>query len=67
MATLKLHIRMDNAAFDLGNRNNEVARILRAYVFDLEDAGEDPGALQDMFYDINGHFVGDSEVVEDEE
>jgi len=67
MSHLKIYLKMDNAAFAEGNRNYEVARILRAYADELVDAGEHVGALEANFYDLNGNYVGEASATVDDD
>lgn len=52
--TVRLTIETDNAAFDDGNRDNEVARILREAADRIENGSQDDFGL----YDFNGNKVG---------
>ena len=58
MATLKITIQMDNAAFE-DTPMSEVARILRRYARAIEEYGE-PNVT---FHDLNGNTVGNAKVM----
>ena len=60
---LKIEIRMDGAAFDGDNRNQEAARILLELAGNME-AGNCPSDTGDheTLMDINGNSVGSARV-----
>ncbi len=61
MSIFTLDIKCDNAAFD-PEPGLEIARILRSVAYDAER-----GQLQNLLFDINGNYVGATEITEDKE
>jgi hypothetical protein len=61
MTTLRIEIKMDNAAFE-DDAPTEIARILRQYAERLERQ-HDRILTFDILRDINGNRVGKAEVV----
>ncbi len=51
---LKVEIKMDNAAFEDGNAQDEAARILLNIVRKLQQGNDTEGTL----FDVNGNRVG---------
>ena len=62
MPTLKIVIRMDNAAFE-DNEGPEVARILRDYAAHIDDGCRfDAYDAEKTLRDLNGNTVGEAKV-----
>jgi len=57
MAIFKMHVQMDNEAFE---DNNELVRILRDVADKVEKLKSYPFAL----FDVNGNKVGTADVIE---
>jgi len=62
MPTLRITIRMENAAFE-DNEGAEVGRILRAYANHIDDGcAFDPYDAEAVLWDVNGNRVGEAKV-----
>jgi hypothetical protein len=60
MTTLKIEIRLDNAAFEDDGLQNELHSVLSAIQFKIAT-----GQTENKIYDTNGNNVGDFRIVED--
>ena len=65
MASLKININIDNAAFADENLGSEISRILKKYADAIETV-IDPDTsweLETKLKDINGHIVGQVQLI----
>jgi hypothetical protein len=60
MATLRIEIRLNNAAFEGDGLQNELHSVLSAIQFKIAT-----GQTENKIYDSNGNNVGDFRIVED--
>ncbi len=60
MTTLKIQIKLDNAAFEGDGLQNELHSVLSAIQFKIAR-----GQTENKIYDTNGNYVGGFFIVED--